>query len=104
GSSPPLLLRQFSIKWWKAIQVGQASKEADTTYHHNLTVKSPPRPPRSPTRVPMTNTEIAKRIQNYDRNEAKLARIINDIRSSPTPSEDIFQDAQDPYDDYKLDD
>nr|GFA63158.1 hypothetical protein [Tanacetum cinerariifolium] len=82
----------------------QASKEAVTTHHHSLTAESPPKPPRSPTRVSMTNSEIAKRIQSCGGNEAELIRIINDIRSSPTPSEDIFQDAQDPYDDYKLDD
>nr|GEY09586.1 enzymatic polyprotein [Tanacetum cinerariifolium] len=58
GSSPPLLLRQFSIKWLEAIQDSQASKEAVTTYHHSLTAESPPRPPRSSTRVPMTNAEI----------------------------------------------
>nr|GFC17937.1 reverse transcriptase domain, zinc finger, CCHC-type, aspartic peptidase domain protein [Tanacetum cinerariifolium] len=108
GSSPPLLIRQFSCKWWKTIQDNQASKEAVISYHQNLTTESSTKPPRSPTTVTMTNAEIARRIKSCEGNEAELTRIINDIRSSPTPSltpsEDILQDAQDPYKDFKLDD
>nr|GFA71684.1 reverse transcriptase domain, zinc finger, CCHC-type, aspartic peptidase domain protein [Tanacetum cinerariifolium] len=108
GSSLPLLIRQFSCKWWKTIQDNQASKEAVISYHQSLTTESSPRPPRSPTTVTMTNAKIARRIQSYGGNEAELARIINDIRSSPTPSltpsEEILQDAQDPFEDFKLDD
>nr|GFA91064.1 reverse transcriptase domain, zinc finger, CCHC-type, aspartic peptidase domain protein [Tanacetum cinerariifolium] len=108
GSSPPLLIRQLSIKWWKIIQDNQASREAVISYHQSLTTESSPRPPTSPTTVSMTNAKIARRIQSCGGNEEELARIINDIRSSPTPSltpsEDILQDAQDPYEDYKLDD
>nr|GEZ81883.1 enzymatic polyprotein [Tanacetum cinerariifolium] len=108
GCSPPLLIRQFSCKWWKIIQDNQASKEAVISYHQSLTTESSSKPPRSPTTVTMTNEEIARRIKSCGCNEAELARIINDIRSSPTPSltptEDILQDAQDPYEDFKLDD
>nr|GFC33211.1 hypothetical protein [Tanacetum cinerariifolium] len=96
------------VEWWKIIQDNQASKEAVISYHQSLTTESLPKPSRSPTTVAMTNEEIARRIKSCRGNEAEQARIINDIRSSPTPSltptEDILQDAQDPYEDFKLDD
>ncbi|GKF96403.1 hypothetical protein Tco_0289138, partial [Tanacetum coccineum] len=42
------------------------------------------------------SNDIAKRIR--DCKEEDLARIISEIRSSPSTSEDLFQDFQDPYD------
>nr|GEW61849.1 reverse transcriptase domain, zinc finger, CCHC-type, aspartic peptidase domain protein [Tanacetum cinerariifolium] len=95
GSSPPLLLRQFSVKWWKQITKSQADKEAVISYHNSLIQESPR--PFTP-RKPMTNDDVAKRIRDCKSDE-DLTRIINEIRSSPTPSEDIFQDSQDPYED-----
>ncbi|GJR19743.1 hypothetical protein Tco_0968270, partial [Tanacetum coccineum] len=42
------------------------------------------------------SNDIARRIR--DCKEEDLARIISEIRSSPSTSEDLFQDSQDPYD------
>ncbi|GJU19895.1 enzymatic polyprotein [Tanacetum coccineum] len=42
------------------------------------------------------SNDIAKRIR--DCKEEDLARIISEIRSSPSTSDDLFQDSQDPYD------
>ncbi|GKD71313.1 hypothetical protein Tco_1325403 [Tanacetum coccineum] len=101
GSSPPLLLRQFSVKWWKQINESQANKEVVIKYHSNLTKESPKSPSTSTSRISMTNEDVAKRIKECE-NEEDLARIINEIRGSPTPSEDLFQDSQDPYEDENL--
>ncbi|GKA78091.1 hypothetical protein Tco_0914563 [Tanacetum coccineum] len=73
GTSPPLLIRQFSVKWWKQINEDQANKEAVIKYYNSIIQESP-----------------------------KFARLMNHIRSSPTPSEDLFQDSQDPYDSIDL--
>ncbi|GJT30285.1 reverse transcriptase domain, zinc finger, CCHC-type, aspartic peptidase domain protein [Tanacetum coccineum] len=100
GSSPPLLLRQFSVKWWKQIEESQANKEAVIKYHSSL-IQESPRISISTTKFPMTNMDIAKKIKECE-NKQELERLINEIRRSPTPSEDLFQDSQDPYDDYKI--
>ncbi|GKE86851.1 hypothetical protein Tco_1560593, partial [Tanacetum coccineum] len=96
GSFPPLLMRQFSVKWWKQIEDKQASKEAVIRYYNDITTGSPS-PSRS--KEPMiedNSNDIARRIR--DCKEEDLARIISEIRSSPSTSEDLFQDSQDPYD------
>ncbi|GJQ95978.1 hypothetical protein Tco_0007117 [Tanacetum coccineum] len=36
GTSPPLLIRQFSAKWWKVIKESQADKSAIDRYHKSL--------------------------------------------------------------------
>nr|GEV67680.1 reverse transcriptase domain, zinc finger, CCHC-type, aspartic peptidase domain protein [Tanacetum cinerariifolium] len=95
GISPPLLLRQFNAKWWKQITESHADKEAVIIYHINLIQESPR--PFTPMKS-MTNDDVARRIRDYKSDE-DLTRIINEIRSSPAPSEDIFQDSQDPYED-----
>nr|GFB26924.1 reverse transcriptase domain, zinc finger, CCHC-type, aspartic peptidase domain protein [Tanacetum cinerariifolium] len=95
GSSPPLLLRQFSANWWKQITENQADKEAVISYHRSLIQESPK--PFTPMKS-MTNEDVAKIIRDCKSDE-DLPRIINEIRSSFTPSEDIFQDSQDPYED-----
>ncbi|GKB96336.1 hypothetical protein Tco_0982473 [Tanacetum coccineum] len=40
GNSPPLLIRQFSVKWWKQIEDKQASKEAVIRYYNDITTES----------------------------------------------------------------
>ncbi|GJW92743.1 hypothetical protein Tco_0172415 [Tanacetum coccineum] len=100
GSSPLLLLRKFSVKWWKQIEESQANKEAVIKYHSSL-IQESPRISISTTKFPMTNMDIAKKIKECE-NKHELERFINEIKSSPTPSEDLFQDSQDPYDDYKI--
>ncbi|GKF27831.1 hypothetical protein Tco_0094173 [Tanacetum coccineum] len=98
GSAPPLLIRQFSVKWWKQIEDKQASKEAVIRYYNDITTGSPS-PSSSSSKGPMIkddSDDIARRIR--DCKEEDLARIISEIRSSPSTSEDLFQDSQDPYD------
>ncbi|GJZ53821.1 hypothetical protein Tco_0608706 [Tanacetum coccineum] len=100
GTAPPLLIRQFSAKWWKVIKESQADKPAVDKYLKSLMLRttsvsvSP-----SSSGSTMTNKEIAQRIKDYSNNEALLEKFINEIRGSPTPSENLFQDFQDPYED-----
>nr|GFC37016.1 reverse transcriptase domain, zinc finger, CCHC-type, aspartic peptidase domain protein [Tanacetum cinerariifolium] len=102
GVSPPLLIRLFSSKWWKQLEEKEADKEAVNKYYNSFNQESPstPRSTSSP-RLSKPNLEIAKRIQEC-KNDEDFARMLNQIRSSPTPSEDLFQDSQDPYDSIDL--
>ncbi|GKD66127.1 hypothetical protein Tco_1308235 [Tanacetum coccineum] len=104
GTSPPLLIRQFSAKWWKQINESQADKEAVIKYYNSLIQESPSTSTLSftPTsKLSKTNVEIAKKIEECQDDE-DFARVNNQSRSSPTHSEDLFQDSQDPYDDINL--
>ncbi|GJT38446.1 hypothetical protein Tco_0938311 [Tanacetum coccineum] len=97
GTSPPLLIRQFSAKWWKVIKESQADKSAVDKYHKSLMPRvTSVSPSSSASGSTMTNKEIAQRIKDYSNNEALLEKFINEIRGSPTPSENLFQDSQDP--------
>ncbi|GKE38287.1 hypothetical protein Tco_1461692 [Tanacetum coccineum] len=96
GNSPPSLIRQFIVKWWKQIEDKQASKEAVIRYYNDITTGSPsPSCSTEPT-IKDNSNDIARRIR--DCKEEDLERIISEIRSSPSTSEDLFQDSQDPYD------
>ncbi|GKD03008.1 hypothetical protein Tco_1177982 [Tanacetum coccineum] len=100
STSPPLLIRQFSAKWWKVIKESQADKSAVDRYHKSLMPRTTSvSPSSSASRSSMTNKEIAQRIKDNSNNEALLEKFINEIRGSPTPSENLFQDSQDPYED-----
>ncbi|GJR33264.1 hypothetical protein Tco_1109496 [Tanacetum coccineum] len=104
GTSPPLLIRQFSVKWWKQIKEDQANKEAVTKYYNSLTQETPSTSiirPNSVSKLSKSNKELAQKIKDCDDDE-EFARLMNQIRNSPTPSEDLFQDSQDPYDSIDL--
>ncbi|GKC55098.1 hypothetical protein Tco_1077843 [Tanacetum coccineum] len=96
GNFPPLLMRQFSVKWWKQIEDKQASKEAVIKYYNDITTESPSPSCSTEPMIKDNSNDIARRIR--DCKEEDLARIISEIRSSPSTSEDLFQDSQDPYD------
>ncbi|GKB76973.1 hypothetical protein Tco_0943868 [Tanacetum coccineum] len=103
GTSPPLLIRQFSAKWWKVIKENQADKLAVERFHKSLMPKATSiSPSSSSSGLSMTNKEIAQKIKDNSNNEALLEKFINEIKGSPTPSENLFQDAQDPYEDEDL--
>ncbi|GJX89385.1 hypothetical protein Tco_0341399 [Tanacetum coccineum] len=92
GTSPPLLIRQFSAKWWKQINEIQADKEAVIINYNSLIQESPststPRfTPNS--KLSKTNVEIAKKIEECQ-NDEDFARVISQIRSSPVPLEHTF--------------
>ncbi|GKB06233.1 hypothetical protein Tco_0834466, partial [Tanacetum coccineum] len=80
------------------IEDKQASKEAVFRYYNDITTGSPSPSSSSSTRpmIKDDSDDIARRIR--DCKEEDLARIISEIRSSPSTSEDLFQDSQDPYD------
>ncbi|GJY57232.1 hypothetical protein Tco_0456347 [Tanacetum coccineum] len=100
GTPPPLLLRQFSVKWWKQVDEGQANIKVVTKYYNSFIKKSPcPSTSKSST---TTDAEPIKRIRACT-SEEELQKILNEVRRSPPPSEDIFQDSQDPYDNEFLD-
>ncbi|GJS03292.1 putative reverse transcriptase domain-containing protein [Tanacetum coccineum] len=104
GTSPPLLIRQFSVKWWKQDKEEQANKEAVIKYYNSLIQESPSTSTirtNSVSRLSKSNKELAQKIKDCDDDE-ESARLMNLIRNSPTPSEDLFQDSQDPYDSIDL--
>ncbi|GJZ51195.1 hypothetical protein Tco_0605710 [Tanacetum coccineum] len=104
GTSPPLLIRQFSVKWWKQINEEQANKEAVIRYYNSLIQESPSTSTiktNSASKLSKENRELAQKVKDFE-NDEEFLRLMNHIRSSPTPSEDLFQDSQDPYDSIDL--
>ncbi|GJT27000.1 hypothetical protein Tco_0907275 [Tanacetum coccineum] len=104
GTSPPLLIRQFSVKWWKQVNDHQADKEAVTKYYKMLLTSRNPLKKNQPvlhskaksvSKLSKSNSELAKKILDCDDDE-EFARMMNYIRRSPTPSEDLFQDSRFP--------
>ncbi|GJR33159.1 hypothetical protein Tco_1109391 [Tanacetum coccineum] len=92
GTSPPLLIRQFSVKWWKQVKEEQANKEAVIKYYNSLIQESPSTSTirtNSVSRLSKSNKELAQKIKDCDDDE-EFARLMNLIRNSPTPSEDLF--------------
>ncbi|GKE01084.1 hypothetical protein Tco_1389067, partial [Tanacetum coccineum] len=82
------------------INESQADKEAVIKYYNNLIQESPSTSTskfNSASKLAKMNIEIAKKIEECQ-NDEDFSRVISQIRSSPTPSEDLFQDSQDPYD------
>ncbi|GJT38910.1 RNA-directed DNA polymerase, eukaryota, reverse transcriptase zinc-binding domain protein [Tanacetum coccineum] len=60
GTSPPLLIRQFSAKWWKVIKESQADKAAVDRYYKSLIPRTTSvSPSSSVSGSSMTNKEIA---------------------------------------------
>ncbi|GJV56529.1 hypothetical protein Tco_1457534 [Tanacetum coccineum] len=85
NNAPEEVLRQNRI-----IEESQANKEVVIKYHSSL-IQEYPRISISTTKFPTTNMDIAKKIKECEYKQ-ELERFINEIRSSPTPSEDLFQD------------
>ncbi|GKB76625.1 hypothetical protein Tco_0943520 [Tanacetum coccineum] len=99
NSANSVLVKDMMIKLFEIDnERNQANKEAVMKYHISLIQESLR---ISTTKIPMTNMDIEKKIKECEYKQ-ELERVINEIRSSPTPSEDLFQDSQDPYDDYKI--
>ncbi|GKF97450.1 hypothetical protein Tco_0293271 [Tanacetum coccineum] len=96
GNFPPLLMRQFSVKWWKQIEDKPASKEAVIKYYNDITTGSSSLSCSTEPMIKDDSNDIARRIR--DCKEEDLARIISEIKSFPSTSKDLFQDSQDPYD------
>ncbi|GKF13612.1 hypothetical protein Tco_0055074 [Tanacetum coccineum] len=88
----------------KQIKEDQANKEAVTKYYNSLTQETPSTSiirPNSVSKLSKSNKELAQKIKDCNDDE-EFARLMNQIRNSPTPSEDLFQDSQDPYDSIDL--
>nr|GFA48203.1 hypothetical protein CTI12_AA175730 [Tanacetum cinerariifolium] len=95
-TSPPLLLRQYSVKWWKQIDERQADVKAVIDYHNSLIERSPK---TSKAKTGIIDLETIERIQAAGSSKEEIQKILNEVKRSPSPSEDILQDSQDPYDD-----
>nr|GEX05111.1 hypothetical protein CTI12_AA175730 [Tanacetum cinerariifolium] len=93
-TSPPLLLRQYSVKWWKQIDEGQTDIKAVVDYRNSLIGRSPR---TSTAKTEIIDLEIIERIQAAGLSK-EIHKILNEVRRYPASSEDIFQDSQDPYD------
>nr|GEY77652.1 hypothetical protein CTI12_AA175730 [Tanacetum cinerariifolium] len=87
GISPPLLLRQFSVKWWKQVDEGQADIKAVSEYYNSLIKKSPS---VTTSRTSITDADAIKRIQAACSSEVEIQNILNEVRRSPASNEDIF--------------
>nr|GFC29149.1 reverse transcriptase domain, zinc finger, CCHC-type, aspartic peptidase domain protein [Tanacetum cinerariifolium] len=95
-TSSPLLLRQYSVKWWKQIDEGQADIKAVIDYHNSLIGRSS-RTSKAKTKI--IDLETIERIQAARSSKEEIQKILNEVKRSPSPSEDILQESQDPYDD-----
>nr|GFB56537.1 reverse transcriptase domain, zinc finger, CCHC-type, aspartic peptidase domain protein [Tanacetum cinerariifolium] len=95
-TSPPLLLRQYNVKWWKQIVERQADIQAVINYHNSL-IERAPRTSKAKTEI--IDLETIERIQADGSSKEEIQKILNEVKRSPSPSEDILQDSQDPYDD-----
>nr|GEX53741.1 reverse transcriptase domain, zinc finger, CCHC-type, aspartic peptidase domain protein [Tanacetum cinerariifolium] len=95
-TSPPLLLRQYSVKWWKQIDEGQTDIKAVVDYHNSLIGRSPR---TSKAKTEIIDLENIERIQAAGSSKEEIKKILDEVRRSPASSEDILQESQDPYDD-----
>nr|GFA16881.1 reverse transcriptase domain, zinc finger, CCHC-type, aspartic peptidase domain protein [Tanacetum cinerariifolium] len=95
-TSPPLLLRQYSVKWWKQIDERQADIQAVIDDHNSLIERSPR---TSKAKTEIIDLETIERIQAAGSSKEEIQKILNEVKRSPSPSEDILQNSQDPYDD-----
>ncbi|GKD20752.1 hypothetical protein Tco_1222455, partial [Tanacetum coccineum] len=74
------------------IKEEQANKEAVIKYYNSLIQESPSTSTirtNSVSRLSKSNKELAQKIKDCDDDE-EFARLMNHIRNSPTPSEDLF--------------
>nr|GEW94003.1 reverse transcriptase domain, zinc finger, CCHC-type, aspartic peptidase domain protein [Tanacetum cinerariifolium] len=95
-TSPPLLLRQYNVKWWKQIDERQADVKVVIDYQNSLIERSPR---TSKEKTEIIDLETIERIQAVGSSKEEIQKILNEVKRSPSPSEDILQDSQDPYDD-----
>nr|GEY04746.1 reverse transcriptase domain, zinc finger, CCHC-type, aspartic peptidase domain protein [Tanacetum cinerariifolium] len=84
------------VKWWKQIDERQADIQAVIDYHNSL-IKISPKTSKAKTQI--IDLETIERIQRAGSSKEEIQKILNEVKRSPSPSEDIFQDSQDPYDD-----
>ncbi|PWA39968.1 reverse transcriptase domain, Zinc finger, CCHC-type, Aspartic peptidase domain protein [Artemisia annua] len=87
------MIREFSARWWNAVSEDQADMKAVMS-HYNSLVRSPSPGPSCSN----TDDDTIKRIQECKSKE-EIQRILDEVRKSPTPSEELYQDSQDPYED-----
>ena len=108
--NPPWLNRQYRIKWWDKFKNDQANKISIQQYFQNTYQSS------ASTQESIIHAEpdliepdlVARIIGAAGSSKEELQKLIQDIRSSPPGSEcspsgsvknEIFQNAQDPYED-----
>nr|GFD01906.1 hypothetical protein [Tanacetum cinerariifolium] len=56
-------------------------------------------PRTSKAKTEIIDLETIERIQAAGSSKEEIQKILNEVKRSPSPSEDILQDSQDPYDD-----
>nr|GEZ65443.1 reverse transcriptase domain, zinc finger, CCHC-type, aspartic peptidase domain protein [Tanacetum cinerariifolium] len=95
-SSSSSIISQNSVKWWKQIDERQADIQAVIDYHNSLIERSPR---TSKAKTEIIDLETIERIQAAGSSKEEIQKILNEVKRSPSPSEDILQDSQDPYDD-----
>nr|GEY59703.1 hypothetical protein [Tanacetum cinerariifolium] len=71
---------QYSVKWWKQIDEGQADIKAVSEYHNSLIRKTPS---ISTTRTSITDVDAIERIQAAGSSKEEIQKILNEVRRSP---------------------
>nr|GEU60503.1 hypothetical protein [Tanacetum cinerariifolium] len=75
---------------------GQADIKAVVDYHNSLIGRSPR---TSKAKTEIIDLETIERIQAAGSSKKEIQKILNKVKRSPSSSEDILQESQDPYDD-----
>nr|GFB22891.1 reverse transcriptase domain, zinc finger, CCHC-type, aspartic peptidase domain protein [Tanacetum cinerariifolium] len=88
--------QEACVKWWKQFDEGQADIKAVIDYHNSLIGRSSK---TSKAKTEIIDLETIERIQAAGSSKEEIQKILNEVKRSPSPSEDILQDSQDPYDD-----
>nr|GEU72632.1 reverse transcriptase domain, zinc finger, CCHC-type, aspartic peptidase domain protein [Tanacetum cinerariifolium] len=100
GNSPPLLLRQYSVKWWKQIDEGQADVKAVSEYYNSLIKKSPS---ISMPRTSITDVDAIERIQAARSSKEEIQKILNEVRRSPASKRGSSRHRSSPKDEDRRD-
>lgn len=106
--SPPWLNRQYRVKWWDKFKNPQANDQAVIKHYQQIYIQKPEVEAKFINSLPSTDAALISRIKAaVNSSPEELQNLLQEIRSSPIASEDspksvkneLFQDAQDPFDD-----
>lgn len=107
-SSPPWLNRQFRSKWWDKMKISQASEQAVIKHYQEIYIQKPEVEATFINNLPKSDVDLIARIKDAATSSPEeLQKLLQEIRQTPSVSDDspksikndLFEDAQDPFDD-----
>ena len=107
-SSPPWLNRQFRSKWWDKMKISQASEQAVIKHYQEIYIQKPEVEATFINSLPKSDVDLIARIKDAATSSPEeLQKLLQEIRQTPSVSDDspksikndLFEDAQDPFDD-----